>query len=293
MENGKPMLINDYNNESMMYQIKNNPKIPTQQQWNNMIKKRHMKREVKELRRKDSSYHYRRTNNNCNNRAYGKPMNHLNHRPSQLTSGHAKVHVRTHKQTKDRVNKKVMKNNRTEQRRSKLNRMCPNHEFAFMTANNDKDRINNASETSLLSNELSINDIENNDEYWIGDTGATTHITNYPEGIYNCAYPTGETKVIMGNGTKVTKDKIGTLIGKVIQKDVNDQRIELKSVVVSSQVKFNLLSLTALMRVGWQLHGDARNLVLTKIDKQIKFTHTVRTQKGMLFVIRIKRTLSE
>ena len=62
--------------------------------------------------------------------------------------------------------------------------------------------------------------------------------------------------------------------------------------MVSSQAKFNLLSLTALMKVGWQLHGDAKNLVLTKNGKQLKFTHTVRTQKGMLFVIRIKRTLA-
>ena len=33
-------------------------------------------------------------------------------------------------------------------------------------------------EANLISNELSIKDLENNDEYWIGDTGATTHMTN-------------------------------------------------------------------------------------------------------------------
>ena len=33
-------------------------------------------------------------------------------------------------------------------------------------------------------------------------------------------------------------------------------------------------------------------LVLEKDGKQIKFNHTVRTQKGMLFVIRIRKTLS-
>ena len=47
------------------------------------------------------------------------------------------------------------------------------------------------------------------------------------------------------------------------------------------------------MKVGWQLHGDAEKLILTKNDQQLKFTHTVRTEKGMLFVIRIKRSLSE
>ena len=55
----------------------------------------------------------------------------------------------------------------------------------------------------------------------------------------------------MGNGTKVTKEKVGTLFGTVIQKDGKEEGIKLKSVVVSSQAKFNILSLTALIKVGW------------------------------------------
>ena len=256
----KPMLIHDNNHDRQMHHTQNNPKIPTQKQWNKMIKKRHMKRERKQLKRNASSHQDTGKQNEFSNRAYGKPMNHLHYKFTPVTSNHANHKVKTHKQTRGRVNMKLMKTNRKEQRKNKHNRMHPNQEFAFMTANTNKDKITNTSETSLLSHELSINDIENNNEYWIGDTGATTHITNYPEGIYNCAYPTGETKV-----TKVTKDKVGTLIGKVIQNDASDQRIELKSVVVSSQAKFNLLSLTALMKIGWQLHGDAKNLVLTKL----------------------------
>ena len=56
-------------------------------------------------------------------------------------------------------------------------------------------------ETALLNNELRMKDIMNNNEYWIGDTGATNHMTNNSEGIYNCAYPTESTQVVMGNGT--------------------------------------------------------------------------------------------
>ena len=44
------------------------------------------------------------------------------------------------------------------------------------------------------------------------------------------------------------------------------------------------------MKVGWNLHGDAKQLRLTKDGKELKFTHTVKTQKVMLFVIRIKRS---
>ena len=49
------------------------------------------------------------------------------------------------------------------------------------------------------------------------------------------------------------------------------QGVELKSVVVSSQAKFNLLSLTALMNVGWQLQGDAKKLILAKDGKPLIF----------------------
>ena len=76
----------------------------------------------------------------------------------------------------------------------------------------------------------------------------------------------------MGNGTKVTKDKGGTLIGRVIHNDSSEDSIEIKSVVVSSQAKFNLLSLTALMRVEWNLHGNAKQLILTKDGKVYSYS---------------------
>ena len=56
MQNGKPMPINNNRHENKKHQPKNHSKIPTQQQWNYMIKKRYMKRKVKELKSKIPSY---------------------------------------------------------------------------------------------------------------------------------------------------------------------------------------------------------------------------------------------
>ena len=119
MENGKPIRRNTSNHNSKRHQIKNNLKIPTQQQWNNMIKKRHCKRRLREIKRNDASYHYRGTENKAN----GEPMNHLNKRAMNNQV----------KQNKGRVNMKVMKNNRAKQRMNKMNKMHPCNEFAFMT----------------------------------------------------------------------------------------------------------------------------------------------------------------
>ena len=63
----------------------------------------------------------------------------------------------------------------------------------------------NMNETGLINQELTLKDIAYHDEYWIGDTGATTHITNSMAGIYNCAYPAESIKIMMGNGAKVNR----------------------------------------------------------------------------------------
>ena len=47
-------------------------------------------------------------------------MNHLNYKSKPVTSSHAKDKVRTNKQIKGRVNMKMMKNNRKEQRRHNI-----------------------------------------------------------------------------------------------------------------------------------------------------------------------------
>ena len=69
-------------------------------------------------------------------------------------------------------------------------------------------------------------------------------------------------------------------------------RIELGSVIVSSGANF-LLSLTALMRLGWQLNGNKSSLILREGKKQIKFQHQVKTEYGLLFVLRIIRDKSD
>ena len=62
--------------------------------------------------------------------------------------------------------------------------------------------------------------------------------------------------------------------------------------IVSSGANF-LLSLTALMRLGWQLNGNKSSLILREGKKQIKFQHQVKTEYGLLFVLRIIRDKSD
>ena len=47
------------------------------------------------------------------------------------------------------------------------------------------------------------------------------------------------------------------------------------------------------MRLGWQLNGNKPSLILRDGNKQIKFQHQVKTEYGLLFVLRIIRDKSD
>ena len=53
-----------------------------------------------------------------------------------------------------------------------------------------------------------------NDSFWIGDTGATHHITNSLNGMFNLRKDTEVDKVQVGNGCIIQVESIGTYIGK-------------------------------------------------------------------------------
>lgn len=56
-------------------------------------------------------------------------------------------------------------------------------------------------------------------DYWIGDTGATTHLTFSSDGMTNLREPNQSTSIVMGNGDNVQKEQRGDLIGTIHDKD--------------------------------------------------------------------------
>ena len=144
----------------------------------------------------------------------------------------------------------------------------------------------------MTAHKLDLADITDGSEYWIGDTGATIHMTNSNEGMTDLRQ-TDDQKVVMGNGTEMIKEQKGTLKGWLV--NTNGQvtyPISIGSVMVSKKAKFNIISLTLLMKQGWQLIGNQNGVTLKKNGQLLNFDHTVKTDKGTLYVIRIKRNLS-
>ena len=80
----------------------------------------------------------------------------------------------------------------------------------------------------------------------------------------------------------------GELKGIVTDKNGNPKlRFTLKDVVFTPQSQFNLLSLTKLMREGWELRGSSHDLMLSKGNTNFNFDAIIKTPKGKLFCVNI------
>jgi hypothetical protein len=136
--------------------------------------------------------------------------------------------------------------------------------------------------------------IEGDEEIWIGDSGATSHLTFSSHGLVNARKARQGESMIMGNGSNTPAVTVGDIIGTISDtKGADKGRLMLSEVTHSPQAKFNLLSIPALMKKGWILSGTKKALILEKNKKKVVFDIVINTPKGMLFCMRIKRNISE
>ena len=133
----------------------------------------------------------------------------------------------------------------------------------------------------------SLSELANNEEYWVGDTGCTAHLKKSKKGMTNLK--PYDQNMIMGNGSSAKGKEKGTMVGHVVSKDEETlQKVTLTDVIVSSQAKFNLMSLTSLIAKGWELSSTPDALIMKKNGQTIKFDVVIPTRTGKLFCIRIK-----
>ena len=156
---------------------------------------------------------------------------------------------------------------------------------------NEPDDEEGQEEAALVVAPKTLKDIINSD-YWIGDTGATTHITNDATEMKNLVASTQ--KMMMGNGTETQGLQEGMVEGTLCDKGGKVLApISLSNVTYSKDAKLNLLSLTQLMKKGWAIGSSSDSIVMTKGNKVLKFDVTISTPKGVLYCIRIKRDTRE
>jgi hypothetical protein len=129
-----------------------------------------------------------------------------------------------------------------------------------------------------------------NPNLWIVDTGASVHMTPHCNDKINVKKAKGNDAITMGNGKNEDTAVIGSIDGKLCNKNgntLNDAKIS--DVAHLPKGKYNLFSITKLQNNGWKLGGDADAIWLTKGDIEIKFDIKIPTPKGVLYAMYHKR----
>jgi transposase InsO family protein len=143
----------------------------------------------------------------------------------------------------------------------------------------EKELLNSPlAEMSLRTIARSRNDFSANT--WIGDTGASTYMGPSEDGMVNVR----ELKhpVSLGNGKDLMATKVGDKNIAILQEDGNVVEILLKDYMVVPNLKTHLFSLTKPLSMGWSLHNEGMNLVLSKGNTSIKFDKRCRTSRGVV-----------
>ena len=125
---------------------------------------------------------------------------------------------------------------------------------------------------------------------WIGNTGATKHITPYTQGMKNIKQDKSGTGITMGNDTVAKGTHTGDLPGIRCDHQGNQlDNVVLTNVSVVPSSAFNLFSITKMQLQGWVLGGDKDNLWITKGRRTIRFDIKIEMPEGCVFAMYVTR----
>jgi len=125
---------------------------------------------------------------------------------------------------------------------------------------------------------------------WIGDTGATMHMTPFADGLSNLRNANTNESVTMANKSTESATQIGNLNGTICDKYGNEVgTTTIRDVALVPKCGYNLFSITKLLKDNWSLAGSKDCLTLTKDGKEIVFDICIPTPKGMIFAMYVRR----
>ena len=106
---------------------------------------------------------------------------------------------------------------------------------------------------------------------WIGDTGATRHMTRHNIGPTNQQKPNGS-RATMGNGHVEKASVVGDIFGTVCDKHGEQLGpVSMADVAVIPKLAYNMFSMTKMMRQGWKLGSNKEAMWLSKGKNKLVF----------------------
>ena len=152
---------------------------------------------------------------------------------------------------------------------------------------------NDENDQALVSNEMTLSSIGN--DIFIGDSAATSHMTNSKTGVYDLTPIRGS--VMIGNGKSISCTHKGKLDVICKNKDGSMAR-EMWEVKIVPQLNHDLFSFTKAMKEGWQINGQWKEgglmLELFKTTKSsMKFDRMILSGSSWLMGIKTQRLVGQ
>ena len=128
---------------------------------------------------------------------------------------------------------------------------------------------------------------------WIGDTGASAHMSNVWEGFFDVQEDKGKTN-FAGDGHHANTTHSGQWRGRMHnvgkeQKQLNKgEKITLDHVLYVPNLRHNLFSITKAMKDGGKISNDGDIIQLVKDNMKIRFDYKLRTKNGHVMAAIIK-----
>jgi hypothetical protein len=115
---------------------------------------------------------------------------------------------------------------------------------------------------------------------WLGDSGASCHMTNDDAGMFHCRQY--QSMIQIGNGKWVLSPKIGNKKLLAVQKDGTTVQVVLHDVKFVPDLCINLFSITKALSHNWNLSNKGLDIILSQYDAHLRFDHRMKTQSGFV-----------
>ena len=155
----------------------------------------------------------------------------------------------------------------------------------------DMSRNMGENETALVTNEMGLNYLEKN--IFIGDSAATSHMTNRKMGVYDLVPINGS--VMIGNGKSISCTHKGKMDVICKHKDGSLAK-ETWEVKIVPELSHDLFSFTKAMKDGWQMNGRWKEgglmIELFKTGRaSMKFDRMIPSGSSWLMGIKVERVI--
>ena len=120
---------------------------------------------------------------------------------------------------------------------------------------------------------------------WIGDTGASCHMTYSLEGMSKLR--PSNTMITIGDRKSITSQQVGTWQGYVTLSNGSQQKITLNDVAYVPELSSNLFSITKALRNKATLSSNGKCIEIRKNTWKLTFNLRIETKNGYVPGVRI------